>query len=83
MKTASRSFGFLTSTVAYGSSRLEQLMSTAVPSFKGLVVSLEGDAVGVGLWVGCERCVSPLRPPALVPESCASLRDELESLRLP
>ncbi|MEU1259644.1 hypothetical protein ACWHLZ_22025 [Streptomyces chartreusis] len=58
-------------------------MSTAVPSFKGAAVSLEGDAVGVGLSVGCERCVSPLLPLALVPGSGASPLDELASLRLP
>ncbi|MGW4754319.1 hypothetical protein [Streptomyces chartreusis] len=58
-------------------------MSTAVPSFKGAAVSLEGDAVGVGLSVGCERCVLPPLPPALVRESCPSLSDELASLRLP
>ncbi|WP_177238985.1 hypothetical protein [Streptomyces sp. PAN_FS17] len=47
-----------------------------------MAVSLEGDAVGVGLSVGCER-VSPLLPPALVLGACASLLDELASLRLP
>jgi hypothetical protein len=43
----------------------------------GRAVSLEEDAVGVERWVGRERYVPPPLPPVLVPESYASLPDEL------
>ncbi|MFF3334138.1 hypothetical protein ACFYWX_32095 [Streptomyces sp. NPDC002888] len=48
---------------------LAQCTSTAVPSFRGRAVPLEGDAVGVG----CE--LAPLSP-VLVPESYESLLGE-------
>lgn len=46
VKSASRPFGFLTSTVEYGSSRLAHRLSTAVPSFSGRAVA---DEVAVGV----------------------------------
>ncbi|GAA2464992.1 hypothetical protein GCM10023100_76910 [Actinocorallia cavernae] len=49
-KTASRPFGFLTSTVAYGSAMLAHRTSAAVPFLRGRGV-VEGDAVGVDVWV--------------------------------
>lgn len=76
VRTLSRPFGFLTSTVAYGSAVLAQCTSTAVPSFRGRAVPPVEDAVGVERWVGRERYVAPPLSPVLVPEPYVSPPDE-------
>ena len=78
-KVPSRSFGFLTSTVAYGSSVSAQWVSTAVASFRGRVAVTEGDAVGVERSAGRERRV-PLLSPVLGPESAPGVPTALPDL---
>jgi hypothetical protein len=76
MKTASRSFGFLTSTVAYGSATFAQCTSTAVPSLRGRA-AWEADAVGVGVLVGrARRDPPPVLVLVLVAESSEPPPDE-------